>query len=166
VKKTTDRKFWLLKSEPSEFGIDDLEVAKKQTTAWTGVRNYQVRNFFRDDFSVGDLGFFYHSSCPEPGIYGLVEITSAAYPDPTQFDPKSDYYDARSPSDNPRWLALDVKLVSKLDSPLLLDKMREISALAGMVVLSKGNRLSVTPVDKGHWSKILELTGSASDHLG
>ena len=160
VNKSANRRYWLLKSEPDEFGIDDLAQAKQQTTAWTGVRNYQVRNFFRDDISVGDLGFFYHSSCANPGIVGVVRVTTEPYPDPTQFDSSSDYFDPKSAVAEPRWLAIDVKLIRKLGKPLSLDTMRATPSLSGMKVLTKGNRLSVTPVDLHDWVRILKLTGT------
>ena len=145
---------WLMKSEPDEFSIDDLAKAPKQTTAWFGVRNYQARNFMRDDMRVGDCAFFYHSSCPEPGIAGIVEIARLAYPDATQFDPKSDYYDPKSTRDAPRWLNVDVKLVRK--TPLVsVQALRETKGLQDMVTLRRGNRLSITPVTAAEW-KIIE----------
>ena len=147
-------RYWLMKSEPDEFSIDDLAKAPKQTTAWFGVRNYQARNFMRDDMRVGDRAFFYHSSCPEPGIAGIVEISRLAYPDATQFDPKSAYYDPRSPRDAPRWVNVDVKLVRK--TPLIgVQALRETKGLQDMVTLRRGNRLSITPVTPAEW-KIIE----------
>ena len=145
---------WLMKSEPDEFSIDDLAKAPKQTTAWFGVRNYQARNFMRDDMRVGDRAFFYHSSCPEPGIAGIVEISRLAYPDATQFDPKSDYFDPKSTRDAPRWVNVDVKLVRK--TPLVsVQTLRETKGLQDMVTLRRGNRLSITPVTAAEW-KIIE----------
>ena len=147
-------RYWLMKSEPDEFSIDDLAKAPKQTTAWFGVRNYQARNFMRDDMRVGDRAFFYHSSCPEPGIAGIVEISRLAYPDATQFDPKSDYYDPKSTRDAPRWVNVDVKLVRK--TPLVsVQALRETKGLQDMVTLRRGNRLSITPVTAAEW-KIVE----------
>ena len=147
-------RYWLMKSEPDEFSIDDLAKAPKQTTAWFGVRNYQARNFMRDDMRVGDRAFFYHSSCPEPGIAGIVEISRLAYPDATQFDPKSDYYDPKSTRDAPRWVNVDVKLVRK--TPLVsVQTLRETKGLQDMVTLRRGNRLSITPVAAAEW-KIIE----------
>ena len=147
-------RYWLMKSEPDEFSIDDLAKAPKQTTAWFGVRNYQARNFMRDDMRVGDRAFFYHSSCPEPGIAGIVEISRLAYPDATQFDPKSDYYDPKSTGDAPRWVNVDVKLVRK--TPLVsVQTLRETKGLQDMVTLRRGNRLSITPVTSAEW-KIIE----------
>ena len=147
-------RYWLMKSEPDEFSIDDLAKAPKQTTAWFGVRNYQARNFMRDDMRVGDRAFFYHSSCPEPGIAGIVEISRLAYPDATQFDPTSDYYDPRSTQDAPRWVNVDVKLVRK--TPLVsVQTLRDTKGLQDMVTLRRGNRLSITPVTPAEW-KIIE----------
>ena len=149
-------RYWLMKSEPDEFSIDDLAEARNQTTPWFGVRNYQARNYMRDDMRVGDKAFFYHSSCPEPGIAGIVEISRRAYPDATQFDPKSDYYDAKSTRDAPRWQNVDVKLVRK--TPLVtLPMLRETKGLENMVVLRRGNRLSITPVTASEWKTIEAL---------
>lgn len=150
-------RYWLLKSEPDEFGIDHLEAAANQTTSWSGVRNYQVRNLMRDVMRTGDQGFFYHSSCPEPGISGIVEVISDAYPDPTQFDRKSDYFDAKSASDTPRWLAMDVKLVCRLGRYVSLDELKANPGLEGLRALARGNRLSITEVSKPHWDLISGL---------
>ena len=148
-----------MKSEPDEFSIDDLAKAPKQTTAWFGVRNYQARNFMRDDMRVGDRAFFYHSSCPEPGIAGIVEIARLAYPDATQFDPKSGYYDPKSTRDAPRWMNVDVRLVRK--TPLVsVQALRETKGLQDMVTLRRGNRLSITPVTPAEW-KIIEKLATA-----
>ena len=148
-------KYWLMKSEPDEFSIDDLVKAPKKTTSWFGVRNYQARNFMRDHMRVGDGVLFYHSSCPEPGIAGIAEVASAPYPDATQFDPRSEYYDAASKREAPRWTLVDVKLVKK--TPLLpLDEMRAMPALAEMVTLRRGNRLSITPVTAAEWKAVLK----------
>jgi len=147
--------YWLMKSEPDEFSIDDLAKSPRKTGPWTGVRNYQARNFMRDRMQVGDGVLFYHSSCPEPGIAGLAEVAHAAYPDATQFDPKSKYYDAKSTRENPRWMHVDVKFVKK--TPLLsLDEMRAMPALRDMVTLRRGNRLSITPVTPAEWKAILK----------
>ncbi len=146
-------RYWLMKSEPDEFSIDDLVKAPKQTTAWFGVRNYQARNFMRDEMQLDDLVFFYHSSCPEPGIAGIARVSSKAYPDVTQFDKRSPYYDAAATRDNPRWLNVDVTLVEK--TPLVaLAGMREHKELAGMRLLARGNRLSITPVEPKEWTFI------------
>jgi predicted RNA-binding protein with PUA-like domain len=143
-------RYWLMKSEPDEASIDDLANAPERTLPWTGVRNYQARNFMRDTMQVGDGVLFYHSSCPEPGIAGLAEVVSAAYPDPTQFDPKNPYYDPKSTRETPRWMLVDVRFVKK--TPLIsLAALREHPELAGMRVLAKGNRLSITPVTDAEW---------------
>jgi len=153
--------YWLMKSEPDCFSVDDLAKRPKQTSPWDGVRNYQVRNMFRDNMKEGDLAFFYHSSCDEPGVYGVMEIASNAYPDPTQFDPKADHYDAGSKPEEPRWLLVDVKFKRKLKRPVLLTEIRAHEAkLAGLRILEKGSRLSVTPVKKEHWDYILKLESS------
>ena len=145
-----------MKSEPAEASIDHLVKAPKQTLAWTGVRNYQARNFMRDSMQVGDGVLFYHSSCAEPGIAGLARISGLALPDSTQFDPASPYFDVKSCSDNPRWLQIDVTLVRK--TPLLaLRQMRLAPALASMRVLQTGNRLSITPVSADEWQAVLAL---------
>jgi predicted RNA-binding protein with PUA-like domain len=149
-------RYWLMKSEPSECSIDDLAAAPGQTVPWVGVRNYQARNFMRDDMQPGDGVLFYHSSCPEPGIAGLAEVVSAAYADATQFDPKSHYFDAKSRSEAPRWSHVDVKLRRKTRL-LSLAEMRAAPALAGMRVLERGNRLSITPVSAEEWRAVLAL---------
>lgn len=153
--------YWLMKSEPDEFSIDDLVRAPKRRTPWFGVRNYQARNFMRDEMRVGDRAFFYHSSCPEPGIAGIVEISKLAYPDATQFDPKSEYYDAKSTRDAPRWLHVDVRLVRKTKL-VALPVLRETPGLENMVTLRRGNRLSITPVTPGEWKIIEKLATPAS----
>lgn len=152
-------KYWLMKSEPDSFSIDHLERRPNQTEAWDGVRNYQVRNMFRDDMSVGDLAFFYHSSCPEPGVYGVIRVASAAYPDPTQFDPKHHHYDPGSKREEPRWLLVDVKFEYKLKRPVLLDELRTHAEgkLKGLRLIERGTRLSVMPVRAEHWKFILKL---------
>jgi predicted RNA-binding protein with PUA-like domain len=145
--------YWLMKSEPDEVSIDDLAKAPKQTVPWFGVRNYQARNFMRDQMQVGDLVFFYHSSCPQPGIAGIAKVAAPAHPDETQFDPKSPYYDAASKKDAPRWLNVDVKFVQKTDL-ISLDDLRAHPQLAEMTVLKRGNRLSITPVTVAEWKFI------------
>ena len=147
--------FWLMKSEPDCFSIDDL--AKKKTAPWDGVRNYQVRNMFRDDMRPGDKAFFYHSSCEVPGVYGIMKIASVAYPDPTQFDPKADHYDPKSKKEEPRWLLVDVTFERRLKKPVTLAQMRDDKKLANFRLLANGNRLSVMPVGKEHWEYILSL---------
>ena len=150
---------WLLKTEPSTFGIDDLEAAPRRTTSWEGVRNYQARNMLRDDFKVGDLGFLYHSSCPEPGIAGIVEVVRAGYPDPSAWNRKSPYYDAKSLQNKPLWYTVDVRLQERWPVVLPLATLREHAErkLNGMLLLRRGNRLSVMPVDAAHWKFILSL---------
>ena len=151
-------RYWLMKSEPDEFSIDDLAAAPKKTAPWFGVRNYQARNFMRDQMSVGDKVFFYHSNCPEPGIAGLAEVAQRAYPDDTQFDPKSEYFDAASRREQPRWSHVDVKLVRKTRL-LSLAEMRQAPQLASMRVLQRGNRLSITPVTPAEWQAVVALLG-------
>ena len=151
------RRYWLMKSEPDEFSIDDLVAAPSQATPWFGVRNYQARNFMRDDMRLGDLAFFYHSSCDEPGVAGIVEISKPAYPDETQFDAKSTYYDPKATRDAPRWLHVDVKFVRKTKL-VTLPMLRATPGLENMVVLRRGNRLSITPVTPAEW-KIVEKLG-------
>lgn len=150
--------YWLMKSEPSEVSVDDALAAPQATVAWTGVRNYQARNFMRDGMRVGDGVLFYHSSCAEPGIVGIARVASEAYPDPTQFDPKSHYYDAGSKPEEPRWLLVDVQIVKKTRN-LTLPELRANEALQDLVVLRKGNRLSITPVEPKHWRLIVKLLG-------
>jgi predicted RNA-binding protein with PUA-like domain len=149
-------RYWLMKSEPDEFSIDDLARAPKQSTAWFGVRNYQARNFMRDGMRLGDQGFFYHSSCPDPGIAGIVKVTKLAYPDETQFDRRSHYFDPAATRAAPRWLNVDVTLVRKTRL-LGLPELRSHPELSAMRVLQRGNRLSITPVDPAHWDFILAL---------
>jgi predicted RNA-binding protein with PUA-like domain len=145
--------FWLMKSEPSECSIDDLAAAPRQTVPWFGVRNYQARNFMRDAMRVGDGVLFYHSSCPEPGVAGLAEVSSAPYPDASQFDAASPYFDAKSDPAAPRWLLVDVRLQRK--TPLLsLRRMRELPELKTMILLRPGNRLSITPVTPAEWTAV------------
>ena len=148
--------YWLMKSEPSECSIDDLAAAPKQTVPWIGVRNYQARNFMRDLMQLGDGVLFYHSSCPEPGIVGLAEVSSAAYPDASQFDPASPYHDATSKPEAPRWLHVDVRLVRKTRL-MALAEMRSQPELETMQVLRKGNRLSITPVTAQEWRVLQRL---------
>ena len=150
---------WLMKSEPSECSIDDLAGAPAQTVPWVGVRNYQARNYMRDEMALGDGVLFYHSSCPEPGIVGLATVASAAYPDATQFDPLSHYYDPKSAAAAPRWVHVDVKLQRKTRL-LSLAEMRATPALADMIVLKRGNRLSITPVSTAQWRAVLAALGT------
>jgi predicted RNA-binding protein with PUA-like domain len=146
-------RYWLMKSEPDECSIDDVLAAPTRTTPWSGVRNYQARNFMLKDMTVGDGVLFYHSSCPEPGIAGLAEVASAAYVDETQFDPKSDYYDPQSGRDEPRWFNVDVRALRKTRL-VPLEEMRKQKQLKNMVTLRPGNRLSITPVTAAEWKHI------------
>jgi predicted RNA-binding protein with PUA-like domain len=150
--------YWLMKSEPDAFGIDDLAKRPKQTEPWNGVRNYQARNFMRDGMKKGDLAFFYHSSCAEPGVVGIVEIARAAYPDPSARDPESPYYDPRASADNPVWVMVDVRLKKKFREPATLPMLRAQKSLSGMQLLQRGNRLSILPLTKKEWDIILKLT--------
>ena len=147
-----------MKSEPEEFSIDDLVKTKNQTVPWFGVRNYLARNFMRDQMKLGDEVLFYHSSCPEPGITGLAKVASAAYPDETQWDKKSKYFDPKATRETPRWMLVDVRLVKKTRL-LPLAEMREQSSLANMITLQRGNRLSITPVTPAELKSVLKLLG-------
>ncbi|EER58786.1 protein of unknown function DUF55 [Acidovorax delafieldii 2AN] len=146
--------YWLMKSEPNECSIDDALAAPDATVPWTGVRNYQARNFMRDAMQVGDSVLFYHSSCPQPGIAGIARVASGTRPDPTQFDPASPYFDPRSAPEKPRWLLLDVQALRKTRL-LALAELRAHPALAQMRVLQRANRLSITPVEPAEWDAIL-----------
>jgi predicted RNA-binding protein with PUA-like domain len=150
---------WLLKSEPETFSIDALAACPRKTTAWEGVRNYQARNMLRDSMKKGDQAFFYHSNCPTPGIAGIVSVVKEAYPDASAFAPESDYFDAASKPDAPRWYVVDVKLIRKFKRIITLDTLRAHSSarLADLVILRRGNRLSVTPVSRKDWEFILTL---------
>ena len=148
-------RYWLMKSEPGECSVDDALAAPNATVPWVGVRNYQARNFMRDGMRVGDGVLFYHSSCAEPGIVGVARVASAAYPDPTQFDAKSPYYDAKSKPEEPRWLLVDVQVLRKTRN-LALPELRADADLRDLLVLRKGNRLSITPVEAQHWRNILK----------
>ncbi len=145
-----------MKSEPGECSIDDVLATRHATVPWVGVRNYQARNFMRDAMRVGDGVLFYHSSCAKPGIVGIARVASTPYPDPTQFDPQSHYFDPTSKPDQPRWLLVDVQVVKKTRN-LTLPELRTHSALADLTILKKGNRLSITPVDAAQWRVISEL---------
>ncbi len=151
-------KYWLMKNEPEAFSIDDLE--RVDVEPWDGIRNYQARNFMRDQMAVGDQAFFYHSSCKVPGIVGVMEIVSEAYPDHTAFDPQEHYYDPKSDPENPTWLMVDVKFVSRLKKQITLRQLRQYAELSDMRILQKGNRLSITPLDKKRWDFIHQLIGS------
>ena len=146
--------YWLMKSEPSEVSVDDALAAPNATVAWTGVRNYQARNFMRDGMQVGDGVLFYHSSCAEPGIVGIARVASTSRPDPTQFDASSPYFDATAKPEAPRWLLVDVQVLRKIPT-LTLPQLRARPELADLLVLKKGNRLSITPVAAPHWKAIV-----------
>ena len=148
--------YWLLKSEPSDVSIDDLAKLSNQTVPWYGVRNYQARNFMRDDMKVGDGVLFYHSSCPEPGVAGLAKVSSAAYPDETQFLPKNKYFDPKSTRETPRWFNVDVRLVKKTRL-VSLQELRDHPHLESLRILQRGNRLSITPVTSAEWKIISKL---------
>jgi predicted RNA-binding protein with PUA-like domain len=150
--------YWLMKSEPGEVSVDDALAAPNATVPWTGVRNYQARNFMRDAMQVGDGVLFYHSSCAEPGIVGIARVASGAHTDPTQFEPESPYFDAASKPDAPRWLLVDVQVLHKTRK-LTLPELRADAELADLLVLKKGNRLSITPVEPRHWHAILQRLG-------
>jgi predicted RNA-binding protein with PUA-like domain len=147
--------YWLMKTEPDEFSIDDLKSRKAEP--WTGVRNYQARNYMRDGMRKGDGVLFYHSSCAVPGVAGIAEVATAAYPDPTQFDPKSDYFDAGSWRDAPRWFMVDVKYKRKLKRVIALTELKGRKELNDMILLRPGNRLSVSPVSEAEWNFVLGL---------
>jgi len=149
------RRHWLMKSEPTVYSIDDLKRDKK--TSWDGVRNYRARNFMRDDMRVGDLILFYHSNAKPPGVAGVCRIKKEAYPDPTQFDAKSKYYDPKSKKEEPRWSLVDVAFVEKFDDEIPLQTLKDTPALEGMRVTQKGARLSVQPVDKKHFKQVLKM---------
>jgi predicted RNA-binding protein with PUA-like domain len=156
-------KYWLMKSEPDTFGVDHLARKPGKKAGWDGVRNYQARNMLRDEFAAGDRAFFHHSSCKVPGIYGTMEIVRAGHPDPTQFDRRSRYYDAGSDPQNPRWYQVEVRLIRKFAEPVTLEMLREHAsgALSNLVVLRRGNRLSVMPVSAAEWKFIHRLANES-----
>jgi predicted RNA-binding protein with PUA-like domain len=154
-------RYWLMKSEPEECSIDDALAAKDSTVPWFGVRNYQARNFMRDDMRIGDGVLFYHSSCAVPGIAGIAEVASAPYPDATQFDPASAYFDPASKPESPRWTLVDVRALYKVEV-LGITQMRDTPELEDMVVLKRGNRLSITPVEPAHWKRLLRMLKKAA----
>ena len=149
-------RYWLMKSEPSDVSIDDLASFPNQTVDWYGVRNYQARNFMRDQMKIGDGVLFYHSNCDEPGVVGIAEVSKLAYPDRLQFEKGHKYFDPKATPENPRWFNVDVKLVKKTRL-LSLKEMRENPALQNLKILQKGNRLSITPVDPRDWGTIVAL---------
>lgn len=149
--------YWLMKSEPNEFSIDDLKQAAQQTDHWDGVRNYQARNMMRDEMKRGDQIFFYHSNCDEPGIVGIMQVVKQAYPDFTAFDPKDPHYDPKSDPENPRWVMVDVQFVRKFDRTITLKELKANEKLSDMPLVRRGNRLSVMPVTKTQWKIILAM---------
>lgn len=155
--QSKEPRFWLFKSEPSAFGIDSLAAAPRQTAPWDGVRNYQARNFLRDDVAVGDLVCFYHSREAPLGIFGTMRVVKAGYPDFTQFDPDSKYFDPGSSRENPRWVMVDVKLIQKFPDPVTREQLQADSRTAGMLVLKRGMRLSIQPVTPAEWAAIHDL---------
>jgi predicted RNA-binding protein with PUA-like domain len=152
-------KYWLMKTEPGTYSIDDLEQEPNQTTCWEGVRNYQARNLLRDEIQAGDKVLFYHSACKQPAVVGTAIVSRGGYPDHFQHDKRSKYYDAKSDPDNPRWYMVDVKLEQKFDQPIALTTLREKASLKEMVLLQKGSRLSVQPVKKKEFETILKMAG-------
>lgn len=150
-------RYWLMKSEPTTFSLDDLAGKPEQTYHWEGVRNYQARNMLRDEMKVGDLAFFYHSNCKEPAIVGIMEIVKAGYPDFYAFDSNSPYFDSKSDAQNPRWFMVDVKFVQKLPAPISLKTLKQQPELAELALVRRGNRLSLMPVSAEQWQCILAL---------
>ncbi len=153
--------YWLMKSEPDAYSIDHLRSQKRRTDHWDGIRNYQARNFMRDQMKTGDLAFFYHSNCSELAVVGIMEIVSAAYPDHTAFDPNEKHFDAKSDPDNPRWLMVDVKFKKKLKMPITLQAIKAEKKLADMRLVQRGNRLSILPVTPSEWRHILKMVGES-----
>ena len=153
-------KYWLMKSEPDVYGIDHLRAEKRKTDHWDGIRNYQARNFIRDEMNKRDLAFFYHSNCEEPAVVGVMEIVSEAYPAHTAYLPDAQYFDPKSDPENPRWLMVDVKFKEKFKTPVTLKAMKQEKALAKMRLVQRGTRLSILPVTAKEWKYILELAGA------
>ena len=150
-------RYWLMKSEPSEFSIDDLRQCPEETAPWDGVRNYQARNMMRDEMQPGDRAFFYHSNCAEPGIAGIVEITKAGYPDPSAFDPRDKHYDPKSDPNHPRWFLVDVTFVSEFKRTITLAELKTHEALLESPLIRRGNRLSIMPIKADEWGFIRSL---------
>lgn len=150
-------RYWLIKSEPDVFGIDDLERVGREP--WNGVRNYQARNFMRDEMEVGDLALFYHSNAKPPGVVGIARVASAPYADNLQFDPKSEYYDEKSNPDDPRWVMVDFAFERKFPEMVTLDQLKAEKSLDGMLVTKRGTRLSITPVEPKHFRKVCVIAG-------
>lgn len=156
--------YWLFKSEPTTFSIDDLVQSPHKTTCWEGVRNYQARNFLKS-MNVGDLGFFYHSNTDPPAIVGIMKVVKAAYPDSFAFDSRSRYFDPRSTPNSPRWFLVDVQFVKKFPQALSLDQLRAIKGLEKMELLRKGSRLSIQPVRPEEWQRVLDIVPNNTKHL-
>lgn len=154
-------RYWLMKSEPDVFSIDDLKARAKAGEPWDGIRNYQARNFMRDDMKVGDLALFYHSNCEVPGVVGVMKVIGEAEPDPAAWDKKSDYFDPKASAENPRWVRVQVQFVEKFAQVVSLSAMKEEKPLEGMQALQRGNRLSITPVEKKQFDHIVKLGGGA-----
>jgi predicted RNA-binding protein with PUA-like domain len=155
------QKYWLFKSEPESFSIDDLAAAKDQTTFWNGVRNYQARNLLRDEIQVGDRVLYYHSNAEPSAVVGTAVVVKAGYPDSSAFDKRSDYYDPKATTENPIWAMVDIRFDSKFKEPLPLEQLRKVAALAKMELLRKGSRLSVQPVTKSEFDAVLKLAAQA-----
>ncbi|ADD66920.1 protein of unknown function DUF55 [Denitrovibrio acetiphilus DSM 12809] len=151
-------RYWLMKSEPESFSIDDLKNCKNSTEHWDGIRNYQARNFMRDDMVIGDRVLFYHSNTDEPGVVGIAEVASEPYADYTAFDSGSKYYDRQSTKENPRWVMVDIRFVEKFDRTVTLKEMKSMYNLAGMKLLQRGNRLSIMPVGKNEFETIVSMS--------
>ena len=156
-------RYWLMKSEPNAFSFDDLLASRGKRTHWDGIRNYQARNFMRDDMKKGDRVLFYHSNAKPPGVVGVAEIVKEAYPDHTQFDPASKYHDPKSDPDEPRWLMVDIKAIAALPEPVELDALKANPKLAEMAVVQRGQRLSVQPVTPAEWSEVLSMGGLGAE---
>ena len=150
-------RYWLIKSEPDVFSIADLKRVKREP--WDGVRNYQARNFMRDDMEIGDLALFYHSNAKPPGVAGVARVAGPPYPDPCQFDPSSNYFDEKSHEENPRWSLVDFEFVTAFHSLIPLDQLKADPKLDGMLILRRGNRLSITPVEPKHFRRVCQLGG-------
>ncbi|MBT1445680.1 EVE domain-containing protein [Shewanella sp. JM162201] len=153
--------YWLMKSEPDEFSIDDLARRPNQTEGWHGIRNYQARNFMRDAMQIGDRVLFYHSSCKVPAVVGIAEIVSDIYPDASAWDPESPYFDPKSPQDSPRWLQRDIRFIKRFTRPVTLSAIKAHPGLADMLLVQKGSRLSIQPVSEAHWQLIHHMAGES-----
>lgn len=154
----SEKRYWLIKSEPETFSFDDLEKKKTSVESWDGIRNYQARNYMRDDMRVGDLLLFYHSSCSVPAVMGIAEVVREAYPDYTAWDTKSSYYDPKSSKESPRWFMVDIKYKTRLKRPVTLTEIKATKALSEMLLVKKGQRLSIQPVSKKHFDTIVSLS--------